>query len=58
MNDEDNERMEFLERLARSHAYLTEWEANFLDSRLEHGIVSESQRQKIDEMRKRYEREL
>jgi hypothetical protein len=58
MIDEDYERTQFLEQLAHSHAYLTEWEAKFLDDMLEKDEFSEGQRTKIDQMRKRYGRDL
>lgn len=62
MNREDEYRLSFLNRLSRSNVPLTEWESKFTDDMLDgEGDLrsySDRQREKIDQMRKRYEREL
>lgn len=65
MTTEDLARLHFLEALARSNVVLTEWEADFVDSVVcdcrpmgTHIAYTPRQREKIDQLEKRYRREL
>lgn len=59
MNIDDEARMDFLNDLATSSVALTEWEAKFIDDMLaQHIEFTDRMRAKIDQMRKRYQRDL